>query len=112
MTIDEYIAKIKEFVVVPEEHMEAYLTTLLASEAGEVAGLWGKWLRGDFEQEGSGGAAAFDNKMLLELSDCAFALCLLADWNGFTLEQVFEANINKLEARKAKGTIRGSGERE
>lgn len=167
MKPNEYIAKIKEFVVVPEEHMEAYLTTLLASEAGECLGLYGKYLRGDFGTD----RAAYKDKMLKEFGDVCFGLCLLADrwnlplnwgsgefdywafdeeeylidlcaravetvsayrnpdkasmiypvWNrltsgldfyGFTLEQVMEANIEKLEARKAKGTIRGSGERE
>lgn len=169
MTIDEYIAKIKEFVVVPGEHLEAYLTTLLASEAGECVGLYGKKLRGDFDAKSSDPyerlvhEMRYKNKMLLELGDCIFALALISDfykWElkgpdeymddeyfilrnfiqsaassicaapvaacmylsdcfvflktavnfyGFTLEQVMQANIDKLTARKEKGTIMGSG---
>jgi len=172
LTATEYIAKIKEFVVVPEEHMEAYLTTLLASEAGECIGLYGKSLRGDFpDLNNPKHSGAYLDQMLKELGDVCFGLCLLADmfstvlntdqeemddedsalsslfswandvlgyqynggrygskrrsieecWEcflgvidfyGFTLEQVMQANIDKLAARKAKGTIMGSGERE
>jgi len=89
--------------------MEAYLTTLLASEAGEVVGEYGKRLRGDYDMGSWTSAVTYVDKIIKELGDTAFALLLLSDFYGFTLEQVFEANINKLEARKAKGTLMGSG---
>lgn len=113
MTIDEYIAKIKEFVVVRNEDLEAYLITLLASEAGEVAGEYGKVLRGDYHLSDTHflyyDEARYRDKIIKELGDCAFALFLLSDFYGFTLEQVMQANIDKLAARKEKGTIMGEG---
>ena len=105
MTPTEYLNTIKQFFVVPEQHKEAYLTSLLASEAGEVIGLWGKSLRGDFNFDQY---EEFRNKMKLELGDTLWAWVLLAELYDFTPEEIMEANVEKLRSRQAANTIRSN----
>lgn len=108
MTLNEYLNAIKQFVVVPEENMEAYLVSLLASEAGECFGLWGKQLRGDFDHNNAEQCSEYLKKMVLELGDTFWALVLLVDYYGFSIETVMEKNVEKLRSRQAANTIRSN----
>lgn len=66
----------------------------VAGEAGEVAEVIKKSLRGggfDFNRE----------HLLLELGDVLWYLVGLADTFGWSLEDVMEANYQKIEARRA-----------
>jgi NTP pyrophosphatase (non-canonical NTP hydrolase) len=45
-----------------------------------------------------------------ELGDVCWALCRLADDLGFDMEDILQYNHDKLMARKAAGTIQGSGD--
>lgn len=64
----------------------------LCSEAGEVAGEYEKWCR-----EGSGPLGL--ESVALELGDVLWNVARLADELGYTLEDLFQMNINKLIKR-------------
>jgi NTP pyrophosphatase (non-canonical NTP hydrolase) len=79
----------------------------LASEAGEVAGKFAKYLRGDYANNP-------DKNILvdvqLELGDVCFFLCMLHQALGLSLEMTMEKNITKLESRIQRGVVQGNGD--
>ena len=69
----------------------------LASEVGEIHGLYQKVHQGHPLDE---------QELMLECGDLAWFLCELLDVNGWTLEEVAQANIEKLRLRyKKKFTV-------
>lgn len=64
----------------------------LAGEAGEVAELVKK-------SQYKGAKPLSKSAVLLELGDVLWYLTSIADMNGFTIEEVMEANIAKLQVR-------------
>jgi len=68
------------------------ITTGLAGEAGEVVDLIKKSVRDDKEVD--------RENLLLELGDVLHYLTIMAIRFGFDLEQIMQANIEKLEKRK------------
>lgn len=48
-------------------------------------------------------------KLKLELGDVLWYIAMASQELGFSLSDIANANIKKLAARKAKGTLRGSG---
>jgi NTP pyrophosphatase (non-canonical NTP hydrolase) len=86
----------------PSAYHFDYLVCNLASEAGEVAGKYAKYVRdgGEFPQ----------GAMILELGDVLWQAAVLADKLGMTLADVAELNLAKLALRKQKNTLSGSGD--
>ncbi len=78
----------------------------LCGEAGEVAEKCKKIIR---DQGGK-----WDNKnredLKLEISDVLWYCANLASEFNLTLEEIAQANIDKLQSRKDRGTLRGSGD--
>lgn len=73
----------------------------LTGEAGEAADKLKKMYRDDkFD------ATAF----MLELGDALYYLARLGDHFGFTLQDIMDANEQKLENRRARGVLSGSGD--
>jgi len=72
-------------------------------EAGELADLFVKpWLRGD--------KVDIDRKEVIsEAGDVLWNLANLLAQEGITLQEVADYNLSKLEDRKARGVIQGSG---
>ena len=83
----------------------SYLGMGLAGEAGEVANILKKFLRGDFELD-----EAMKKRIASELGDCLWYIAELATQLKIPLECVGKQNITKLAERKALGTIKGDGE--
>jgi len=85
-----------------------YLTLKLAGEAGEVAEKMGKLIRdkGGWDHIGREDLHA----LTLELGDVFWYLSVLAYDLGITLEEVANANISKLQNRKERGVLKGSGD--
>ncbi|HGY5536683.1 MAG: nucleoside triphosphate pyrophosphohydrolase family protein [Prochlorococcus sp.] len=83
-----------------------YPTLGLAGEAGEVADKVKKVLR---DRQG-----VFDlntrEAIKLELGDVLWYVAQLASELGFDLEDVAQANLDKLSSRAARGQIAGSGD--
>ena len=93
---------VKSMKVYPEKHAVVYPALGLAGEAGEIAEKVKKWLRGDKELD--------KQELLKELGDPLWYIAALADDLGFTLQDVVDANIAKLESRKERGVVKGSGD--
>lgn len=71
--------------------IQVALTLGLCAEAGEVAN--------EFERMMRKGGSTDTHTLALELGDVLWNVARLADELGYTFEQLFEMNINKLVAR-------------
>jgi len=101
MQIDEYTIWTRSTAIYPEREALQYLALGLCSEAGEVAGKITKYIRdGGFSSE----------ELEKELSDVFWYLARLADTLGVNCTEILELNVNKLEDRKARDVLRGSGD--
>lgn len=83
-----------------------YVTLGICGEAGELANKVKKIHRDD------GGSVSEEvrQKLIDETSDCLWYLARLATELGVTLESVAIHNRVKLEGRKQRGTLTGSGD--
>lgn len=80
----------------------------LCEEVGEAAGKVKRLHRGDY---GEGlHVAEFYVDMTKELGDILYYLTAAAHSIHMSLEDIISVNVDKLSARKAKGTLRGSGD--
>lgn len=86
-----------------EQLRRMYVVGSLNGEAGELAEKVCKQFR-------DGTARISKEDILKELGDVQWYLAALADEYGFTLEEVMQANVTKLRARREKGTLQGSGD--
>jgi NTP pyrophosphatase (non-canonical NTP hydrolase) len=74
----------------------------LVGEAGEVAEKVKKIIRD---------ASKFNNEEIAkELGDVLFYTVALGNIYGYTLQELIELNTEKLNSRKARGTLSGSGD--
>lgn len=99
---NQYGDFVKSMKVYPEKHAIVYPALGLAGEAGEIAEKVKKWLRGDRELDREG--------LLKELGDPLWYITSLADDLGFTLQDVVDANVEKLSSRKERGVLKGNGD--
>jgi NTP pyrophosphatase (non-canonical NTP hydrolase) len=85
-----------------------YLALKLAGEAGEAAEKCGKLVR---DKNGLLDIAKEDKRALaLELGDVLWYLSVLAAELGFSLKEIACMNLQKLQDRKERGTLYGSGD--
>lgn len=75
----------------------------LIEEVGEVAGIFKRLLRGDFDPD------VAVTKLHKELGDVLWYLSQVAMDNGWKLSEIAEENIKKLESRKFRNVILGTG---
>lgn len=89
-----------------------YLTAGLAAEAGEVCGLYAKYVRDGASADACVRELPPDllDKLKKELGDCLWFVALIAHLHGITLSAVAESNTDKLRSRVQRGTIAGSGD--
>jgi NTP pyrophosphatase (non-canonical NTP hydrolase) len=81
-----------------------YALLNLAGEVGELMSLEAKCIR-----DGAQWGPFLDNAKK-ELGDILWCLAAVAMDYGFSLEDVAKGNLEKLESRKARGTLSGSGD--
>lgn len=81
----------------------------LLEEAGEFAGKFKRWLRGDYGG-GFDGREAFKEAALSELGDVLWYADIAAMELGSSLEAVARKTLAKLADRKARGKLKGSGD--
>jgi len=105
-TFNDYMEWAATTAVYPEDKELEYLVNGLTSEAGEVAGKWKKIIR-DYDCEVDSERAL---GMAKELGDVAWYLARLSEAIGWTLQDVIDLNIDKLENRKDCNTIQGEGD--
>lgn len=76
----------------------------LLEEAGEIAGIFKRYLRGDY----TGDVAV--SKLHKELGDVLWYLARVAADNGFKLSEIAKTNLDKLESRQIRNVILGVGD--
>lgn len=76
----------------------------LFEEAGEVAGVFKRMLRGDYNHDVTA------TKLHKELGDVLWYLGQIAYDNGWKLSEIAQSNLDKLESRKARNVLTGSGD--
>lgn len=99
---NEYQDFVRTMKAYPEKHAIVYPALGLVGEAGEISEKVKKWLRGDRELDREG--------LLKELGDPLWYIASLADDLGFTLQEVVDANHDKLTSRRERGVLKGSGD--
>jgi len=101
MNLDDYQNQAVETVIFKNEF---YPIASLMVEAAELADLFVKpMLRGDNIADG------FRSKVVSEAGDVLWNLAVLLRQNGISLSEVAEVNLKKLEDRKLRGVLLGSG---
>lgn len=130
MTFNDFQAKCAEFDIVggPAHGKLWYYGLKLCGEAGELAEKIGKLFRDGVKGESVLCAAleysadevavmrpsdlpwSFRLAVAKELGDVLWYITRLAYWFGFTLEEIASLNVEKLESRKARGVLGGSGD--
>lgn len=76
----------------------------LLEEAGELAGVFKRYFRGDYNHDELG------PKLAAELGDILWYVAGVCQDNGWKLSDIAQANLNKLESRQIRGKILGSGD--
>ena len=106
VTLDDYQDKAINTRMYPQDMAIPYCALGLTGEAGEVAEKVKKIIRD------KGGVLTDEDRadLKLELGDVLWYLTDFADQIGFSLREVAQANYEKLESRKARGKISGSGD--
>lgn len=109
MTLDDYQNGTAKTAIYPREGVGGivYCTLGLTGEAGEIANKVKKILRDE------GGQLTEEKRCQLvdELGDVMWYVSQLATELGTRLEDVAHRNLDKLAARKEKGTLSGSGDK-
>ena len=100
MTFDEYQEFARSTAIYPTTCKVTYPTLGLCGEAGEVAEKVKKHMRDGKSLIGLG----------LELGDVLWYISALADDLGVTLEEVAQANVDKLKSRMERNKIKGDGD--
>jgi len=100
--LDEYQQACLTFRV-PHSPPEERLMGLL-EEAGEVAGVFKRMLRGDYDADQAA------TKLHKELGDVLWYLGQIAYDNGWKLSDIATTNLEKLQDRALRQTIMGSGD--
>ena len=109
LTFEDYQDQAIQTAIYPDRYGMGGLTYAvlgLTNEAGEVAGKLKKILR-----DGNGELTEVARESLLaELGDVVWYLALVADELSEPLENVAQANLDKLNSRKERGVLGGSGD--
>lgn len=92
--------------LVHTDHPIVYPTLGLANEAGEVAGKVKKLFRDKGGQIGEADREALKQ----ELGDVLWYLAQIATELGLSLQEIAEANLDKLFSRLERGQIKGEGD--
>jgi len=104
MKLDEYQMRAEETAIYPDNYAILYPTLGLAGEAGEVADKVKKIYR-DGEPE-----LFYKNHIAKELGDVLWYVAVLARDLGYSLEEIAYMNLRKLEDRKNRNKLQGSGD--
>jgi len=113
MTFDEY--QTQAFTYAKQSaRCPKYLFTGAAGEIGELCSLYAKAVRDDYYETSEYAASKvedFKANLSKELGDVLWFVASIAHYYGFSLHDIAEANINKLEDRKKRNVIGGSGDK-
>jgi len=108
MTFDEYQEKAPTTLIKhPDPLMDKTIMVLgIAGEASEIAEKWKKlvaYREGIITEEDK-------TEMAKEIGDVLWYMTVFADSLGLSLQEIAKMNIEKLASRKARSTLKGSGD--
>ena len=92
--------------IYPDQHKIIYPALGMAGEAGEGANKVKKLIRDGPDKRPD----TWREDIASEIGDVLWYCAALADDLNLTLDMIASQNLNKLQKRKAKGTIGGSGD--
>lgn len=104
MTFEEYQRAAMTTRTYGDDVAKDYTIPALAAEVGEVCGKWAKHIRDNTD------FAQMRKALSLELGDVIWQVAAVCDAFGFRMQDVAQANLNKLTDRAARGVISGSGD--
>lgn len=107
LTLKQYQQQAKTTYAIEETHSQrsiAYTSLGLAGEAGEIANKVKKILRGDYA------ADDIRDDLSKELGDVLWYVAMVAEAFDLSLEDIADANLQKLASRQERGVIQGSGD--
>lgn len=109
MLLDDYQDKAVETAIFPRDNNLdiIYPALKLAGEAGEVAEKVGKAIRDDITKFQE---TAYLDDLAKELGDVLWYVAALADSIGYDLSEIADINLKKLNSRKDRGVLGGSGD--
>lgn len=102
--IEQYQEFTPSTFLVSKEATLPYLYAGLPAEAGEVAGNYAKFVRGDFGEE------ELKTRTIKELGDVMYFVSQLCNYWDMTIEELVTINRLKLEGRRDRGTLQGDGD--
>ncbi len=105
MEFNQYQELARSTAIYPAEYGLVYTALGLAGESGEVAEKVKKLIRDGDDKSGN-----FEDAVASELGDVLWYLANLASEIGMTLEEIAIINTQKLQDRKARGVLKGSGD--
>lgn len=106
MNLNEYQQEAAKTAIFPHDNDVTYLSLALCGEAGELADKVKKVIR-----DNDGLFTHKDNLALVrELGDVLWYAANLAKSLDFTLNEVAQMNLDKIQLRLLHGTIHGSGD--
>ena len=108
MDINEYQRAQISTAVYPAEFKVIYPTLGLTGEAGEVAEKVKKHIRDGTKHPMD--YVEYTENLKKELGDVLWYISAIASDLGFTLEDVAQTNIDKLQSRKDRNKLSGSGD--
>lgn len=108
MTLDEYQQHALTTALKTDDKFMDMMHWVLgmAGESGEVADKLKKIIR----DKGGTITPADEAELVKEIGDVLWYVAVMADQLGVSLNDVAQANVDKLASRKSRGTLAGSGD--
>ena len=106
MKVNDYQAAALTTAIYPEDKRIIYPALGMCGEAGEVADKVKKVIRDNAQNF----TAEEKREIAKEIGDVLWYCAVLSHDLGFTLEDVTQMNIDKLQSRKERGMLSGSGD--
>lgn len=103
MTLDEYQYKAMSYALDSAKSL-SYMTFGLSGEVGELHSVLAKSLRDGFDRD------KMVEDCIKELGDVLWFVSGIANQFGYSLDDVAAINLAKLESRKQRNKIQGSGD--
>lgn len=106
MTLNDYQERALETAIYPQRYTVIYPTLGLTGEAGEVADKVKKVIRDGYDIKDE----SIRHAIAEEIGDVLWYVATLANDLGYSLEDIAEMNNEKLQSRKERNKIHGSGD--
>jgi NTP pyrophosphatase (non-canonical NTP hydrolase) len=99
--INEYQRRARHYAL-PNARDDYYLLTGIQGEVGELSSLFAKAYRDEKPLD--------EGNVKKELGDILWFVAGMASYYGWDLSDIADSNIRKLESRKVRGVLTGSGD--